>query len=86
MAPLIPLYAAGAALRLLGQSEKRLGWPVVSVGNLSVGGSGKTPFVVALAGLLVRAGMHVDVLSGVWAAEHSRGAGEPCRERGKVWR
>jgi tetraacyldisaccharide 4'-kinase len=42
---------------------QRLGWPVVSIGNLSVGGAGKTPLVICLARLLAREGFHVDVLS-----------------------
>jgi tetraacyldisaccharide 4'-kinase len=42
---------------------QRLRWPVVSVGNLSVGGAGKTPLVICLARLLERAGIHPDVLS-----------------------
>jgi len=68
MLPLMPLYAAGAALRAaslkLGlRPVRRLQWPVISVGNLSVGGTGKTPFTIALAKLLVREGVHVDVLS-----------------------
>jgi tetraacyldisaccharide 4'-kinase len=37
--------------------------PVISVGNLSVGGSGKTPFVLLLGGLLKARGMKFDVLS-----------------------
>ncbi len=37
--------------------------PVVSVGNLSVGGSGKTPFVIALGELLHARGISFDVLS-----------------------
>jgi tetraacyldisaccharide 4'-kinase len=36
---------------------------VVSVGNLSVGGAGKTPFVIALARALTERGWSVDVLS-----------------------
>jgi tetraacyldisaccharide 4'-kinase len=36
---------------------------VISVGNLSVGGSGKTPFVIALGELLKARGIHFDVLS-----------------------
>ena len=40
-----------------------LRWPVVSVGNLSVGGTGKTPFTIAVARMLMKAGVHVDVLS-----------------------
>jgi tetraacyldisaccharide 4'-kinase len=41
----------------------RLQWPVVSVGNLSVGGSGKTPLVIRLAELLRERGFAPDVLS-----------------------
>jgi tetraacyldisaccharide 4'-kinase len=44
-------------------SIERLTWPVVSIGNLSVGGAGKTPFVVCLGKLLEAAGFHPDVLS-----------------------
>lgn len=41
----------------------RLSGPVVSIGNLSVGGSGKTPFVLMLGGLLKARGIKFDVLS-----------------------
>jgi tetraacyldisaccharide 4'-kinase len=61
--PLTPLYAAGNWLRWVGVRPKRLAWPVVSVGSLSAGGAGKTPFVIALAGLLKERGVAVDVLS-----------------------
>src|SRR5208337_4081657 len=44
-------------------SSRRLEQPVVSVGNLSVGGSGKTPFVIALGELLKARGIRFDVLS-----------------------
>ncbi|MGI8771226.1 MAG: tetraacyldisaccharide 4'-kinase [Acidobacteriaceae bacterium] len=40
-----------------------LQWPVISIGNLSVGGAGKTPFTIYLAQLLTTAGFRVDVLS-----------------------
>lgn len=63
LAPLVPLYAAGAALRARGLTVRRLGWPVVSVGNLSAGGAGKTPFTMALARLLEQRCVRVDVLS-----------------------
>jgi tetraacyldisaccharide 4'-kinase len=43
--------------------ERRLGWPVVSVGSLSAGGAGKTPVVIALVKLLTEHGCSVDVLS-----------------------
>ena len=42
---------------------RRLRGPVVSVGNLSVGGSGKTPFVVLLGELLKDRGVKFDILS-----------------------
>jgi len=50
-------------LRQTWLKPKRLNWPVISVGNLSTGGTGKTPFVIALARLLSHSGFHVDVLS-----------------------
>jgi tetraacyldisaccharide 4'-kinase len=44
-------------------ASRRLQGPVVSVGNLSVGGSGKTPFVILLGELLKVRGIEFDVLS-----------------------
>jgi tetraacyldisaccharide 4'-kinase len=81
LAPLVPIYAAGvglreARLRLGWERVERLGWPVVSVGNLSTGGAGKTPFTIALAELLAARGVHVDVLS--------RGYGRSSRDAARV--
>jgi tetraacyldisaccharide 4'-kinase len=42
---------------------RRLEGPVISIGNLSVGGSGKTPFVILLGELLKSRGIAFDVLS-----------------------
>jgi tetraacyldisaccharide 4'-kinase len=42
---------------------RRLQGPVVSVGNLSVGGAGKTPFLLLLGELLAVRGVEYDVLS-----------------------
>jgi tetraacyldisaccharide 4'-kinase len=42
---------------------RRLQGPVVSVGNLSAGGSGKTPFVMLLGELLKARGVKFDILS-----------------------
>jgi tetraacyldisaccharide 4'-kinase len=66
--PLVPLYGAAQALNSATYARgwrrtERLRWPVVSVGNLSVGGAGKTPFVIALARALKERGWSVDVLS-----------------------
>jgi tetraacyldisaccharide 4'-kinase len=43
--------------------SRRLQGPVISVGNLSAGGSGKTPFVLLLGDLLKARGIKFDVLS-----------------------
>ncbi|MGH9523805.1 MAG: tetraacyldisaccharide 4'-kinase [Terriglobales bacterium] len=43
--------------------SRHLEGPVVSVGNISVGGAGKTPFVIALGELLKSSGIAFDVLS-----------------------
>ena len=44
-------------------APQKLSWPVISVGNLSVGGSGKTPLVLLLSDLLSQRGWNIDVLS-----------------------
>jgi tetraacyldisaccharide 4'-kinase len=70
--PLSPLPAAGltrpltflwklAAARPI--TPRRLPARVVSVGNLSMGGTGKTPVTLALAGELVRRGHRVAILT-----------------------
>lgn len=43
--------------------SRRLQRPVISIGNLTVGGSGKTPFVLMLGDLLKQRGISFDVLS-----------------------
>ncbi len=43
--------------------SQRLAGPVFSIGNLSVGGSGKTPFVLLLGELLKSCGLKFDILS-----------------------
>ena len=43
--------------------SRRLSGPVISVGNISAGGAGKTPFVILLGELLKQRGIPFDVLS-----------------------
>ena len=62
------IFAAGVQLRnrLYDRGvlrSRRLTGPVVSIGNLSVGGSGKTPFVLLLGELLRARGVKFDILS-----------------------
>jgi tetraacyldisaccharide 4'-kinase len=68
MNPLSALFGAAVATRnalydrrLL--PARRLQGPVISIGNLSVGGAGKTPFLMLLGELLAARGVEFDVLS-----------------------
>lgn len=68
LSPLVPIYRLGLTLRELQfrtglKPIRRLRWPVVSIGNLSTGGAGKTPLTIALAKALTARGLYVDVLS-----------------------
>lgn len=72
LAPLAWLYAAGARLARRYGARRRLACRVVSVGNLSVGGSGKTPAAAWIAARLRERG-HPVVLA-------SRGFGRRGRE------
>ena len=49
LSPLSLLYGFLMLLRRLFTLKKLYAVPIVSIGNLTVGGSGKTPFVIALA-------------------------------------
>jgi tetraacyldisaccharide 4'-kinase len=62
------LYRAGAVLRnalydARWLRSRRLPCPVISIGNLSVGGTGKTPLTSFIAGLLRESGYRAGVLS-----------------------
>jgi tetraacyldisaccharide 4'-kinase len=77
MNPLSAIYgcAVGARNALYDRGwlpSHRLLGPVISVGNISAGGSGKTPFVILLGELLKMRGIGFDVLSRGYGRE-SRG-------------
>jgi len=68
MIPLSAVYAAISGIRRFAYSRHlarstRLPCPVVVVGNLSVGGTGKTPLVCWLAGQLIELGFRPGVVS-----------------------
>ena len=68
MNPVSALFGAGVTLRNALYDRgifkvHKLARPVVSVGNVSVGGTGKTPFVIALGELLKQRGIAFDILS-----------------------
>lgn len=82
LAPLDVLaWGYGAGVRLRGalydagllRGERVEGLRVISVGNLNVGGTGKTPAVLYLAELLVREGKRVGILT----RGYGRGSKEP---------
>jgi tetraacyldisaccharide 4'-kinase len=66
--PLSSIFGAVVATRNLFYQrgflpQQRLNGPVVSVGNITVGGAGKTPFVIMLGELLKSRHVQFDVLS-----------------------
>ena len=68
LTPLATLYGAGARLRRAAYQHgwlksRRLSRPVISVGNLTVGGSGKTPLVAEVAEVLLRSGCKPAILT-----------------------
>ena len=88
LAPLNVLaWGYGAGVRLRGalydagllEAERVAGLRVVSVGNLNVGGTGKTPAVLYLAELLVREGRRVGILT----RGYGRGSTEPLTFTGR---
>ncbi|MBI3784810.1 MAG: tetraacyldisaccharide 4'-kinase [Deltaproteobacteria bacterium] len=72
--PASALFATGVALRNAGYRigilrAKRAKIPVISVGNLTVGGTGKTPVTLWLARQLAADGTHVAILLRGYAGE-----------------
>jgi len=68
MLPLVPVYALVTWVRNIlfdngTLKSEEVSRPVVSVGNLTVGGSGKTPLVIFLAELFKKAGLEPGVVS-----------------------
>lgn len=62
LAPVAAIYG-GIAERRMAQPGARAGVPVICIGNLTVGGAGKTPTALAVAGILRGAGKNPFVLS-----------------------
>lgn len=63
LAPLAALYARATARRLTRGAHVRPGVPVICVGNLTAGGAGKTPTVIALIERLAGRGVTAHVVS-----------------------
>lgn len=76
LAPLAGLYHAGVTLRYLyyrKTGRRRLPGFVVSIGNLSLGGTGKTPAVFMTAQWAFQEGHHVAILSRGYGGRYKEG-------------
>ena len=63
LAPLGGLYAAATRRRLKQGTRARVGVPIICIGNLNAGGTGKTPTVIAFAERLVARGIAVHAVT-----------------------
>lgn len=84
-----PLYAGAISLRNLAYdhgwlASRPLGRPVISVGNVSAGGTGKTPVVAMLAGLLRAHGHHPAMLLRGYARKPGEKADEQLELEGAL--
>lgn len=71
--PISAVYGAVARQRMERAKREKIDCPVLCVGNLTVGGAGKTPVAIALAGAATRTGLKPGILS----RGHGGGFSEP---------
>jgi len=69
LSPLGALYGAGTARRLARGTRERPGVPVICVGNINAGGTGKTPTAIAIAQRLTDRGVAVHALTRGYGGE-----------------
>jgi tetraacyldisaccharide 4'-kinase len=86
LAGLAYLYTGGLKLYLLPyrlgfRKQYQLPCPVISIGNLTVGGTGKTPMTQLVCELLQERGLKVCVLSRGYRGAHEYGAGVVSTEK-----
>jgi len=63
LTPLGELYALATKLRLYLRKPKKVNIPVICIGNLTAGGTGKTPTAISLALMLQNAGIYPTFIS-----------------------
>ena len=66
-----------ALSRVFAASPRQVGLPVISVGNITVGGTGKTPMVEFMARDLIREGYCVGIVSSGYARPEAISFVEP---------
>ena len=79
LAPLAAVWTWAARRRVTRGPGVRVGVPVVCVGNLTAGGAGKTPTVIALVARLAARGIAVQVVSRGHGGSLAEGDGGPVR-------
>jgi tetraacyldisaccharide 4'-kinase len=87
--PLALLYESGARIRAVAYdsgflSQRRLEGCVISIGNLTVGGTGKTPMVLWIAERLLSEGKNVGILTRGYRGKASTGSVDRSAPDGKV--
>ncbi|KKJ77792.1 hypothetical protein WH95_04985 [Kiloniella litopenaei] len=68
--PLSGFYYLGSILRQKLATPTKLDVPVICVGNLTAGGSGKTPITLALADMLCKMGKNPHIVSRGYGGQH----------------
>jgi len=76
--PLSPLYSFAMTLRQKAYERgifkrNRVGCPVISVGNLCLGGTGKTPHVIAMSRYLLKQGFRPAIISRGYGGKAGKG-------------
>ncbi|HUO03603.1 MAG TPA: tetraacyldisaccharide 4'-kinase [Candidatus Binataceae bacterium] len=86
LAALAPFYRMGSAARLAfwRMMERGANIPVISIGNLTVGGNSKTPFTLFLAARLQSRGLRVGIVSRGHGRKRSRSRAELIANGGEA--